>query len=217
MVDVAIYRTSSPGCDRIYSLLRDEYSVEFIGNKDVEAGRLKKFDAAIFPGGKEHLFRSKRSPTFSGEIVDYVSEGGNYLGICGGMLLAGWVGLGSCKVSHRGLAPYYVYYVLTKSRGDVKVRWVEGNSLGLAGEMLFVWAAGPYITELGNLKAEALYAENKPLVRFKDEVAVASGRHGTGNVFVWGVHPEYVWDGIDNSYLLKRSLGLLLERRLVYV
>ena len=215
MTQIAVYKTSSEGCMIIYDLLKKQYDVELVGADDVESGRLREFDLAVFPGGYEHLFRARRNMRFSQEVADYVSGGGRYLGICGGALLASWLGLGDCRMGYLRLFPYYLYFKATGIKGKVKIKWVEDNIFGESGETVMAWAAGPYVLDPGSLKVEALYWEDKPCLPLRGCPAIVSGFHGLGSLVLFGTHPEYPCDSLDNSYLLFDAASWLLRREVV--
>lgn len=213
MISIAIYETSSEGRLIIRDYLaKNGYVVYFIGEYEVKNGLLRNFDAVIFPGGSQHLFQyvADIHGEFRDEILKYVSDGGNFIGICGGALLGGWLHLGDCKMGFLRLFPYYLYYTLFKKRGKVHIYWSAGNSLDMHGSQDMTWVAGPCIKDFGSLRVEAYYAGNKFLFPWYGQGAIASGNHGKGKVFLFGPHPEYPCDGADNLPLLLKAIKLML-------
>lgn len=150
----------------------------------------------------EHLMTSE----FRDQIKRYVAQGGYYIGVCGGALLAGWLRLGMVKVGYLRLFPYYIYYSLFGKRGNVQVEWAWANKFGLSGTQNITWVAGPYILDPGLLKIQALYNKNKPFLPLKDKTAIAYGSHGDGKVLLFCPHPEYPCHGEDNSHLILRGV-----------
>jgi len=216
-VSIAIYSTDSAGCAIIYDLLVSKYRVKYIYTADILEGNLSQYDVAVFPGGSTHFLAAIKSVQFRTEIIKYVERGGRYLGICGGAILASFLHLGDCDTGWLlDLAIYHLYYTITDTKGVMAVRWQEGNIFEMNGISEMTWAAGPYFTRLGNLKAEAVYLHDQFLLLSAGKPAIASGRHGEGKLVLFGMHPEYPCpypDGdIDNGWMILRAVEWLLNQ-----
>lgn len=193
MENIGIYSTESEGCEIIYNLLKSKnYEIERIAKEDVMQKK-SRYSLLIFPGGAKHVITALTSFQFRRNIRYYVEDGGRYLGICGGVSVAALSGL--CSTNWFELAPYYVYYSVTNTKGVMKIKWEKDNIFGFSENSItpITWAAGPYIipTKNKNLRAEAIFTENKPLISSQGKIAIASGRWGNGKIILFSVHPEY--------------------------
>ena len=204
---IAIYETSSEGCQIIYNQLKNIYSITIIHKVDVENG-LVGYDLAIFPGSYEHIFAYISSKKFQNRLINYVKNGGNFLGICGGSVLGLYLYTKTIwSLDDLRLAPYYIYYVIFNKRGKFHIKWEPNNNFGKIGEQEITWAGGPYITENLGMEAEAKYTENKFLLPFKNKIAIASGKFGNGKVVLFGPHPEYPCNDEDNFDLIIKTIN----------
>ena len=210
-VKIAVYRTNSKGCSIIHDYLDSKFDAQWIGRKDVEQEYIFGFDVVVFPGGWRHLYDAMVSSRFFHAVHKYMMKGGNYLGICGGALLAWMLDIARCEMKFLRLLPYYIYYSAIGRRGKVKVRWAEGNFLGENGVQRIAWAAGPYITDPGLMKAEAFYVNNKTFLPLRNKVAVASGYRWFGKVFLFCPHPEYPCEKISNIHLIEKAVEWLTK------
>lgn len=206
---IAVYRTSSKGAEIIRSLVQGEY----IGKEDVEAGILPIYNVVIFPGGSEHIFTYLRSKPFRVAIHRYVHNGGRYIGICGGAFLGILMAEGGFSILKNlkflNIALYYTYYMLFNKLGKFQIEWSPENIFGLSGKQNMTWGGGPYI-KIPNLNVDATFSENKFLLHFKNKPAISSGFYGNGKIVLFGPHPEYPCDGVDNKNLISQAAEWLI-------
>lgn len=203
---IGIFKTVSVGAQNLFDLLKDTEDVQFIGLEDVEQG-LSSYEVVIFPGGAEYVLPFISNPLFRQGVTDYVSNGGLFLGICGGAMLAGLLRLGGCYVSFMHCFPYYIYYKISKNRLQTDLLWIEDNVLGLSGTTTMTWNSSPTIRWLGSLHNEAVYAGLIPF-RQRGLCAIASGTHGAGKIYIICPHPD-IPNGGSNYDIIIKALGWL--------
>jgi len=215
---VALYQSESEGTAILYNLLSENYDVTYIGSEEVKAGELSQYDLVVMPGGGTHLLDAILSWKWRQEVKAYVSGGGAFLGICGGASVGGLLHLGGASTNWSiPLMGYFIYYSLTGAKGSAEVDWQEPNLFGMneGDKTNIVWAAGPYFTDVGQLRVEALYAQNKLLIPMKGEPAIVSGYHGSGKVVLIGPHPEYPYPypdgGGDNAWIIDTAVEWLIN------
>jgi glutamine amidotransferase-like uncharacterized protein len=99
----------------------------------------------------------------------------------------------------------------------MRVKWRSDNIFGFPENSTssITWAAGPYINPTKNLKAEAIFTENKPLISSQAKIAVASGHRGDGKIILFSPHPEYPCPypsgSTENQNLILKAIEWLLS------
>jgi len=193
---IGVYRTSSEGAEIIYNLLVNEgYSVEWISQEIVEQGQLSIYELVVFPGAHEHVFAFLSSGKFRRMLRRYLLNGGKYVGFCGGAAVGVWAVKGFSLFEGLKFLKSYLYFLVV-GRTSFLVVWNLDNMFGKVGLQEMTWAGGPPI-ELEDFKIEALFAESKPFVPYKDKPAIASGKYGEGCLVLFSPHPEYREDTLD--------------------
>ncbi len=178
--------------------------VEFVDLDDIIQGRLssENFDILYFGGGSAYFWKTEdQNDGFTQYIRDYVSNGGNYIGVCAGSYFAAdyitWEGSayeyplklfdGWANGSISDISDYPDPWALTT------VRIVDSDFPDFNGQqftVMYYW--GPYFEKYADSTQDvdvvAVYdyggqADEKPaMIKFP---------YGNGKVFLSGVHPEF--------------------------
>ena len=145
----------------------------------------------IQPGGYSKQAYEAMTPTLRKAIVDFVREGGGYVGFCAGAFLTteqiGTTGSPGLGIFPGKTAPYDVPTI----RPDLvfsleKVQW-----FGTPRTIYF--EGGPFLYDLDSrVEVVATYQDSK--------VAAARTTYGKGRVFISGPHPEAPlwWSSVDD-------------------
>ena len=214
---VAIYDTDSAGVPLIYNGLFDEgYNVDMIDAEDVENGNIFNYDVVIYPGGSTHIFDWLASETYRQNLEAYITNGGKYIGICGGGFLGIWIVDGFSLPQALQYLINYGYllaYDHLDTKGKWLVRWTSGNIFGECGYEYITWAGGTeYSCLLDNgFTVEARYVFNKPLLSYWGKPAIVSGTLEDGAMILFGPHPEYGHpypDGPNNMHLIVEAIEM---------
>jgi glutamine amidotransferase-like uncharacterized protein len=208
---IAVYDSDSAGVALIYNdLLAEGYDVDMIDAEDVENGNIFNYDVAVFGGGSTHISDWLASETYRQNLEAYITNGGKYIGICGGGFLGIWIVDGftlSQALQYLINYGYLLAYDQLDTKGKWLVRWTWGNSFDECGYQYITWAGGTeYSCLLDNgFKVEARYVFDKPLLPYWGKPAIVSGTFGDGAMVLFGPHPEYGYpypDGADNMHLI---------------
>lgn len=143
-------------------------------------------DVAVWvqPGGYSRQAYEAMTPTLRKAIVDFVKNGGGYVGFCAGAFMTtkeiGSTGSPGLGIFPGGTAP------LGANTGSLLVTW-QGKKRNIYFE------GGPYMYNINSSVAEiiAVYSDGQT-------VAAARTSYGQGRVFISGPHPEAPsWWGSD--------------------
>ena len=194
--------------------------------------KLNDFQIICIPGGDMYQYSQDISSTGKAKIVNFVRDGGGYLGICGGAYFASeevvWQGnqlpmtpLGMFSGTASGpineIIPYPNYTIC-------QVNIVNSShpitQSGASSEwMLYYWGPMFIPNEDSNVTILGSYDS-------VDQPAMLSFQHGLGRVFLIGMHPEIEEDsdrdGVDfaedfddkgSDWELVRKAVLWLEKK----
>jgi glutamine amidotransferase-like uncharacterized protein len=183
------------------------YRVVLIGPYDINPTTLERFRVVCFPGGDMYQYARDISSTGKEQLRAYISDGGAYIGICGGAYFTGermyWQGtelpvisLGIFPGNTRGpidaIAPY-PYCVMCKvnmtdtlhpiTRAEPDTAWI-------------VYCYGPTFDPHSGAAINILGVYD-----IGHSPALVAWQYGSGRVFVIGPHPEFEEDndrdGVD--------------------
>jgi glutamine amidotransferase-like uncharacterized protein len=172
------------------------YSVERVDADYINTAGLSNFKLLCIPGGDMYQYSQDISSRGKLNINNFISEGGGYIGICGGAYFAGskvvWKGnelsmtplslfSGTARGPLNEIVPYPNY-------GMCKVDIVDTTHVITASEstqasMLYYWGPALLPDDSTNLKILGRYdTGNQPMM-----LAV---EYGQGRAFLIGTHPE---------------------------
>jgi glutamine amidotransferase-like uncharacterized protein len=185
-------------------------------NKDsIMNGALNHYQLLIMPGGDMWQYSSYLAPTGMTMIRNYVSQGGGYIGICGGAYFSankivwhGWAGQPRENISIPGLniipvtaegpiedyAPTYV-----DSKCQIKV--VQPSNpifAGLPGIIAPYYDHGPMFIVSDSINISIL---GRTVAG--DKKIILSYQYNLGKVFLTGAHPEA--DNSRTSWLMVKN------------
>ncbi|WP_395743668.1 BPL-N domain-containing protein [Prosthecobacter sp.] len=210
-IKVGIYRgPGSPqgGVDNVTNVLKPFPQVKLVvlSEQDVASLNLSAYDVLVFPGGSGSGQSKGIGEAGLKNVRDFVSNGGGYVGICGGAYLA-------CSNFSWGLG--------ILNAGTVSSKWMRGQAMldleltkagpdllgDVKGTFKVRYHNGPILKPAGRADIPAY----TPVTLFKTEVAnngtpagvqVDSPAHvistyGKGRVFISSPHPENT-PGLEN-------------------
>ena len=205
-IDIAVIRTSSTGVDPIINTLDDHYNVdEFQSVHEVT----NDYELLIYPGSADGVYDVIYDSSINTAIQNYIDNGGNFLGICGGAIL----GTEKLYFNYNG----YNIPITMSGLLDVKsyeyndwVNYYIGNSVELELEveqetelfpgmdtgdtLTMTYAAGPTFT---TNTEDIVLTYNQDLnpnlngYQISGKAAVVKGTYGQGKVLLSSPHPEY--------------------------
>lgn len=166
------------------------FRFQFVGPKDLAENATAEQVKALFgnakvwiqPGGISNTAYYAMTAKLRNSIVNFVSNGGGYVGFCAGAFLAtDWFGI------FPGNSHLYRY---TSARSDVGYAFLNMTWNGKSRKVYF--EGGPYLSNLSS-KAEVTATFSTGYV------AAARAAYGKGRVYISGPHPEapVIWSGED--------------------
>lgn len=218
-VAVAMYVSagvSGSGPNRLESLLDESHGFDLrrVCATDIREGALSQFDVVIFPGGSGS--GQARSLDESGRkaVIDFVEDGGGYVGICAGAYLAStgydWsLGIIDAKVIDRKH--------WKRGKGMTHIEWQPNMMPYHHHQNALLYANGPLyapadVEELIDYTTLAIYkseinTNNAPEGVMLNSPAIVTGNFKDGTVVCISPHPEQT-EGCDS---LLRDLVLLAD------
>ncbi len=221
-VRVAVYVDggTSAGKDTVLQTLAKfgDFKADTVKAQDIRDGKLKDYRVLIVPGGSGSAEAKALGEKGREEIKSFVSDGGNYVGICAGSYLATsdyeWsLGILNAKVVDRKH--------WARGHGPVQIAFTDSGKavLGTKDDQAeIVYWQGPLLAP-GDAKDVARlrpWPAMRPRSRrtsapkgvMKSTVAIAAGTFGKGRVLCFSPHPEKT---DATHYLLKAALQWLKE------
>lgn len=196
-----LQEANSTGCSEAAAAVAKlaGFDYKYIGPNEVpEKGLLKRAKVWIQPGGRAKTQQETMSLELKKAIVEFVANGGGYVGFCAGGFLAyeqfGWdtkngpyraTGLGLIS----GKSSYYNFFdseiTEEKPAKIIKTKW--GNK-----EKWVYWELGPYFPpqrtdDSQNLEIVANYAGDRPTTA---PIMSLKTNYNRGKVYITAVHPE---------------------------
>ncbi len=216
---IAILRTDSIGHAYIKQILESVgYEANFISAREIKRGILDNYDVLVVPGGVAPIIYGA-SQELKEEIRDFVGQGGGYIGVCGGAILA-------TEGLYRGDDKVMDLAGIVDVRSRVHLSWadrylISDVELGLSlsehpinypygGEVRKIaYKAGPamYKREGTTQEIEVIGVFNQdldpdlPHHEVKGAAAIIAAKYENGKVVILSPHPEYMI-GNDNRFFL---------------
>ena len=171
----------------------------YVNHTEIQQGVLDEYDFVVFPGGSAYEYSSCLGTIGRNAVLDFITEGGSYFGICGGSLFG--------TDSYLGLFNGYTSDAVNGSDAKIIQMVVNTNSTGpdLSTEPLtydtLYWSSGYFYssnaTYMSTVIPIAFYPQN-------NEPGMIACKYGNGSVFLSFPHPEYeegsTRDGTDEFY-----------------
>ncbi|TFF68080.1 hypothetical protein EU520_00925 [Candidatus Thorarchaeota archaeon] len=159
-------------------------SVDMIAARNILNGELEDYDVLAYPGGSAMEYYSELGQEGLNITRSFVSDGGSYVGICGGATFACRYYLGFFNGStgyapYAGTGPYLINMTVN--------RQCAGPDLSNLSENIttMYWGSAYFVPREGTeIHPIASYAAN-------GEAGMLSFKHGQGTVFMSSPHPEY--------------------------
>ena len=177
--------TPAYGCSEASSdaAVKAGFDYLFVGPND--SPDFSKAAVWIQPGGNSDAANAAMSSKLKNDLIQYVSNGGGYVGICAGAFLAAdWFHI------FPGTADLYTYNAI---QSNVDYAFLKINWSGT--ERYIYFEGGPYFHNLGS--------SVEVMATFDDtgDVAAARATYGKGRVYVSGAHPEApaLWSSEDGN------------------
>ena len=196
--------------EHIYPLEETDFELNIFDSSDLKDAELSKYDVITFPGGgpyEEYLDENVIS-----EIKNFVSNGGGFVGTCGGAAFGVNIGLLNAKLAMGELYPQYPEYADFRGPVKLKIFCESPVTVGYADFLNSVYFRGPFFSKAGtNVNVIALFhsltedtqvffpeitkaynfsLNTEAIGRFWNTPAVISGEYGKGKVVLSSVHPE---------------------------
>ncbi len=160
-------------------------SYKTMGAKDVINGKIfKNIKVIYFPGGWAGYYSRDIGKKGAENIIDFIKNGGNYLGICAGAYFGAknivWKG-----VKYKGILKFYDSAIGPLDdishwpmAGIAKIKFKNG----IVKNMYYL--GGPYFKVKGKFNPIAYYSKNR--------LAAFDFNYGKGKVVLLGFHPEMI-------------------------
>jgi len=196
---------------------------------DLNHGDLDPYDLILFPGGWAYSYWMSLAPHGTGNIRDYVAEGGSYLGFCAGAFFAAdtvcWEGSvidypldlfpGRAEGPIDEIIPYPGFDMCGVNPGDPP----PGSSITMESATVMYYGGPCFFPRPFSDVSVNWYYDAVP------EPAMVAFYHGDGKVLLSGPHPEFeedserdmvYWDGpLDDQGsdwdVCRNLLGWLVE------
>jgi glutamine amidotransferase-like uncharacterized protein len=210
---VAIYYgggTTGGALEHLLPLEEADFEIGILNSSELEDQYLSNFNVITFPGGGpyENYLDEK---TLS-SVKDFVSNGGGFVGTCGGAALGIDMDLLPVQMMQGELYPQYSEYA--NIRGPLKIKIVSTSPLtaGYGDFLDCVYFMGPFFQKVGDnvdvvarlysttedtqiyfpelIKAYNFSLNADSINRAWNTPAVISGKYGQGRVVLSSLHPE---------------------------
>lgn len=184
-------------------------SYEILTSEDIINGKLFGFDAVIFPGGLGPFYGLRNYDGFAEAVRYFVSNGGGYMGICGGAYVAGLamsqtlyslcpktLGLIDATIVSPPWIRYWTQYrEAAGKRVAVSCKIAEEAhpiTAPYQGQVIeLVYSGGPLIRDLGPRVTPLLtYVDD---IMTPGDVALCCSIFGKGRVVICSPHAEAPW------------------------
>ena len=202
---VAMYVSSGvsgKGPSKLELLLDESHGFDLrrVCATDIRSGVLDQFDVVIFPGGSGSGQAKSLNSTGRQAVVDFVEDGGGFVGICAGAYLAStgyeWsLGIIDARVIDREH--------WKRGRGDVDIEWTSNvvkNFELEEGSQSIVYANGPlyapaHVESVPDYEVLAYYrseinTNDAPQGVMLNTPAIVKSTFGEGTVICISPHPE---------------------------
>jgi glutamine amidotransferase-like uncharacterized protein len=157
-------------------------SFELIDAEVINSGELENYRILLIPGGDPSTYSYDISPEGKENIRKFVSQGGAYIGICGGSLFAwGSSNLALFDGQVRGSSDWEI-------QGNCTVMLPEQSHPTTRGapQSFEIYCTG--ITIHPNKESSAMVIST---YEANSEIAMVAFEYGRGRVFLFGPHPEF--------------------------
>jgi glutamine amidotransferase-like uncharacterized protein len=159
-------------------------SVDMIAARNVLDGELEDYDILAYPGGSAMEYYSELGQEGLNITRNFVSDGGSYVGICGGATFACRYYLGFFNGStgyapYAGTGPYLINMTVNRQCAGPDLSGLPENIKTM------YWGSAYFVSREGT--------ETYPIASYgaNGEAGMLSFKHGQGTVFMSSPHPEY--------------------------
>ncbi|TQV92703.1 biotin protein ligase [Cordyceps javanica] len=168
------------------------FTVKYVGPKNITAASLKTVKVFAFPGGPDVDDSWAELEPVADDIRDFVANGGRYLGFCLGAYIAG-------HSPGLGLLPNGTEVVPESDEADAQVKddrdtviqvdWAFSSGPNAGSTVTNRWV---YYQEGNTMKGFPETSNSRVLARYSttNHVAATLNKHGEGWVGTTGPHPE---------------------------
>jgi len=196
LIQAAIYDaggTGGSGVEKVTRILKQAqdsdsnsvFSVQNVGPADIQSGVLEQFDVVIFPGGSGSKEAAAIGEDGCQAVIEFVENGGGYVGICAGAFLASakydWsLALVNANTftGNREIPGEGVKSMWFRGSGTVEMELTDEGRVILGdmpGHLDVGYANGPILSPAGK---EGL-PEYVPLAYFRTEISLWEPQEGT--------------------------------------
>ena len=219
-----------PGLDGVLAGLYDDYGAtgveavmkmldgihcryELVDSEVIRNEDLQKYSFILFPGGDWWKYRRRLSISGMRNIREYIKEGGNYLGICGGAYFAadgiswhGWENEPRKNFHSRGLGifPGKADGPLEEFSPDyfefdcgVNLSELQFITNGLPEAIEYLYSFGPGLIPDDGQPVTVIGKSDG------NNIVITANEYGNGKVFLTSLHPED--DKNNDSWLLVQN------------
>ena len=217
---------SSSGTDDIADILETAgHTVTFKESAEIESeGSISsEFDIVLYPGGTDPVYDAMDA-TLQGIVQNYVSAGGNFIGICGGSIAGSenmslinyygytmsMLGVGAGVTANYDTA--WTSYVGNSITADFEVETdhaIFGN-YSAGDEISMTYAGGPAFSVDSSVTVLATYTIDLAYSSYSTNgaPAIVETSYGDGEVILFAAHPEFT---SSTHFLLTNAVEYLME------
>jgi len=236
--NVWVVDTDSTGDTLIQAILVAQgYNVTFLDSSHVETDLDNTYDLLVWPGGIDPVTDAILNTTLQDVVKEYMDEGGNYIGVCGGAIAGSetvfmmdypylpWDMTLDTFGTGEGVNSDFDYdwtsFIGAAIYPDVEVETdheiFDGNYV--AGDLfMMTYAGGPVFNGAGYTTLATYtddfdvgYAATGEAAIVETEYTTdfnGNGDSESGGVILFGLHPEFL---VDTYFLLENSAEYLLN------
>ena len=170
------------------------FDFDLVTEGDMNSTRLSSYDLLIIPGGNAGKYADYITNDGKQAILEFVQNGGSYLGICAGSYFAAQTTVWNGNILHYGLNlfdgtaigpitdiaewPYYEMAEIEFNNNDTIATFLTDNKQ-------ILYYGGPYF-----VRADSAFDTVALFANYKPDPAIIKYSYGDGRVVLMSPHPE---------------------------
>lgn len=189
------------------------FSLQEITSEDIRMGCLENFDLVCFPGGDMYQYSQSLSAEGISRVRSFISNGGGYIGICGGGYFAAeevyWMGnqlpMESLELFKGRSEGPVAEFEQAGYQAMVQINILDTShpitQSVLNPSWIFYWVGPKFIPEN---PSEVEILGKYDLGNYP---AILAFEYGSGRVFIIGTHPEFEEDSNRDGFTQDSTLN----------